>query len=129
MVARASQNRPCPYRCVVYISSYANDPSGLSQLEHFLTRHGYIRAPVRIVTCSPPNPTLIMVRTACRTQKTGNRRLLRSEEDHMNPKKQKLKDRRRACKLADEAWQAANHGKFDLAEKIIRRAVAAQEDN
>src|SRR5713101_7111259 len=47
----------------------------------------------------------------------------------MNPKKQKVKDRRRARKLADEAWEAANLGNVDLAEKIIRRAVAAQEDN
>lgn len=47
----------------------------------------------------------------------------------MNPKKQKTKDRRRARKLADQAWEAANEGNFDLAEKIIRRAVAAQEDN
>src|SRR5262245_33805962 len=47
----------------------------------------------------------------------------------MNPKKQKLKDRRRARKLAEQAWEAANQGNLDLAEKIIRRAVAAQEDN
>src|SRR5437016_7464585 len=47
----------------------------------------------------------------------------------MNPKKQKVKDRRRARKLADEAWEAANAGNLDLAEKIIRRAVSAQEDN
>ncbi|HEV3237418.1 MAG TPA: hypothetical protein VGZ25_10545, partial [Gemmataceae bacterium] len=47
----------------------------------------------------------------------------------MNPKKQKVKDRRRARKLAEEAWEAANEGNLDLAEKIIRRAVAAQEDN
>jgi hypothetical protein len=47
----------------------------------------------------------------------------------MNPKKQKVKDRRRARKLADEAWDAVNAGNLDLAEKIIRRAVAAQPDN
>ncbi len=47
----------------------------------------------------------------------------------MNPKKQKEKDRRRARKLAEEAWEAANANNLDLAEKIIRRAVAAQEDN
>ncbi len=47
----------------------------------------------------------------------------------MNPKKQKVKDRCRARKLADEAWEAANEGNLDLAEKIIRRAIAAQEDN
>lgn len=47
----------------------------------------------------------------------------------MNPKKQKAKDRRRARKLADEAWEAAHGGNLDLAEKIIRRAVTAQPDN
>ena len=47
----------------------------------------------------------------------------------MNPKKQKEKDRRRARKLAEQAWEAANQGNIDLAEKIIRRAIAAQEDN
>ena len=47
----------------------------------------------------------------------------------MNPKKQKVKDRRRARKLAEQAWEAAHEGNFDLAEKIIRRAVAAQPDN
>jgi uncharacterized protein len=47
----------------------------------------------------------------------------------MNPKKQKEKDRRRARKLADEAWEAAHAGNLDLAEKIIRRAVAARPDN
>src|SRR5262245_63630647 len=47
----------------------------------------------------------------------------------MNPKKQKVKDRRRARKLAGQAWETANEGNLDLAEKIIRRAVAAQEDN
>lgn len=47
----------------------------------------------------------------------------------MNPKKQKVKERRRARKLADEAWEAANSGNLDLAEKIIRRAVATQADN
>lgn len=47
----------------------------------------------------------------------------------MNPKKQKVKDRRRARLLAEQAWEAANQGNLDLAEKIIRRAVATQEDN
>lgn len=47
----------------------------------------------------------------------------------MNPKKQKEKDRRRARKLAEQAWEAVDQGNLDLAEKIIRRAVAAQEDN
>jgi hypothetical protein len=53
----------------------------------------------------------------------------RSQEDRMNPKKQKEKQRRRARKLAAEAWQAAEDGNLDLAEKIIRRAVSAQKDN
>jgi hypothetical protein len=47
----------------------------------------------------------------------------------MNPKKQKAKGRRRARKLAEQAWEAAHEGNLDLAEKIIRRAVAAQPDN
>ena len=47
----------------------------------------------------------------------------------MNPKKQKVKDRRRASKLAEQAWEAVNADNLDLAEKIIRRAVAAQVDN
>ena len=47
----------------------------------------------------------------------------------MNPKKQKVKDRRRAHKLADQAWEAVDEGNLDLAEKIIRRAVDAQSDN
>jgi uncharacterized protein len=47
----------------------------------------------------------------------------------MNPRKQKMKDRRRARKLAEEAWEAVHAGNLDLAEKIIRRAVAAQPDN
>jgi hypothetical protein len=47
----------------------------------------------------------------------------------MNPKKQKAKDRRRARVLAEQAWEAANDDNLDLAEKIIRRAVATQEDN
>jgi hypothetical protein len=51
------------------------------------------------------------------------------EEDPMNPKKQKTKDRRRARKLAEQAWDAVHAGNLDLAEKIIRRAVAAQPDN
>ncbi len=47
----------------------------------------------------------------------------------MNPKKQKEKDRRRGRKLAEEAWEAVNTGNLDLAEKIIRRAVAVGPDN
>ena len=47
----------------------------------------------------------------------------------MNPKKQKQKDRRRARKLGDEAWEAVEADNLDLAEKIIRRATAAQVDN
>jgi hypothetical protein len=47
----------------------------------------------------------------------------------MNPKKTKEKERRRARKLAQEAWDAANNDNLDLAEKIIRRAVATQPEN
>jgi Flp pilus assembly protein TadD len=47
----------------------------------------------------------------------------------MNAKKQKEKERRRARKLADEAWQAVEAGNLDLAEKLIRRATATQPDN
>ena len=47
----------------------------------------------------------------------------------MTPKKQKAKDRRRARVLAEQAWEAANQGNLDLAEKIIGRAVSTQEDN
>jgi hypothetical protein len=47
----------------------------------------------------------------------------------MNSKKQKTKDRRRARKLAEQAWEAAALGNLDLAEKIVRRAVAARVDN
>jgi hypothetical protein len=54
---------------------------------------------------------------------------LRKQEGPMNPKKKKIKDRRRARQLAEQAWEAANQGNLDLAEKIIRRAVATQEDN
>lgn len=47
----------------------------------------------------------------------------------MNPKKAKEKERRRARKLAEQAWDAAHNDNLDLAEKIIRRAVATQPDN
>jgi hypothetical protein len=47
----------------------------------------------------------------------------------MNAKKQKEKERRRAHKLADEAWQAFEDGDLALAEKLIRRATATQPDN
>jgi hypothetical protein len=47
----------------------------------------------------------------------------------MNLKKDKEKQRRRARKLAEEAWQAAEEGNLDLAEKIIRRAVVVQIEN
>jgi uncharacterized protein len=47
----------------------------------------------------------------------------------MNPKKIKEKERRRARKLAEQAWDAANEQNLDLAEKIIRRAVATQPEN
>jgi hypothetical protein len=48
----------------------------------------------------------------------------------MTSKKQKEKDRRRARRLAEQAWEAANEEQnLDLAEKLIRRAVATQDDN
>lgn len=47
----------------------------------------------------------------------------------MNAKKSKEKERRRARKLAEEAWAAADDQNLDLAEKIIRRAVATQIEN
>jgi hypothetical protein len=47
----------------------------------------------------------------------------------MNPKKIKEKQRRRARKLAEQAWEAADQDNLDLAEKIIRRAVATQPEN
>ncbi len=47
----------------------------------------------------------------------------------MNPKKAKEKERRRARKLAEQAWEAADEQNLDLAEKIIRRAVETQPEN
>jgi len=47
----------------------------------------------------------------------------------MTPKKQKEKERRRARKLSDEAWEAVEAGNLDLAEKLIRRATSTQADN
>jgi hypothetical protein len=47
----------------------------------------------------------------------------------MNAKKQKDKERRRARKLAEEAWQAVDAENLGLAEKVIRRATATQTDN
>jgi hypothetical protein len=47
----------------------------------------------------------------------------------MNAKKQKEKERRRARKLAEEAWEAVEAGHLVLAEKIIRRATSTQPDN
>jgi hypothetical protein len=47
----------------------------------------------------------------------------------MNPKKQKEKERRRARKLAEQAWEAANASNLDLALKIMRRATETQPDN
>jgi hypothetical protein len=47
----------------------------------------------------------------------------------MSAKKQREKERRRARKQADEAWQAVEAGNLDLAEKLIRRATATQPDN
>jgi uncharacterized protein len=47
----------------------------------------------------------------------------------MTPKKTKEKERRRARKLAEEAWEAANDENLDFAEKLIRRAVGIQPEN
>src|SRR5947207_13210290 len=47
----------------------------------------------------------------------------------MTAKKQKEKARRRARKLADQAWEAANAHNLDLAVKIMRRAADTQPDN
>jgi hypothetical protein len=47
----------------------------------------------------------------------------------MTAKKQKEKDRRRARKLADQAWEAANAGNLNLAVKMLRRAADTQPDN
>lgn len=47
----------------------------------------------------------------------------------MNPKKQRQKNRRRANKLAHEAWEAAEDNRPDLAVKIIRRAVELSPAN
>src|SRR6516225_3536154 len=47
----------------------------------------------------------------------------------MSAKKEKKKERRRARKLADEAWQAVEAGNLDMAEKLIRRATSTQPDN
>ena len=47
----------------------------------------------------------------------------------MNIKKKRNKDRRRARKLADQAWEAAEEGNHELAIKIIGRAVDLQPSN
>jgi uncharacterized protein len=47
----------------------------------------------------------------------------------MSAKRDKEKERRRARKLAEEAWQAVEAGKLELAEKIIRRAATTQPEN
>lgn len=47
----------------------------------------------------------------------------------MNPKKLREKCRRRASKLAEQAWEAADDGNVDLAVKIIRRAVDSNPAN
>jgi hypothetical protein len=47
----------------------------------------------------------------------------------MTAKKQKEKERRRARKLAEQAWDAANEHNLDLALKIMRRAADTQPDN
>ena len=47
----------------------------------------------------------------------------------MHAKKRKTRERRRARKLADQAWDAVESEHLDLAEKLIRRAVVTQTDN
>ncbi len=47
----------------------------------------------------------------------------------MNAKKQRDKNRRRASKLAKQAWEAADDNNFDLAVKMIRRAVELNPAN
>lgn len=47
----------------------------------------------------------------------------------MHPKKQRDKNRRRANRLAQQAWEAADDERFDLAVKIIRRAVDLNQAN
>ena len=47
----------------------------------------------------------------------------------MNSKKQREKNRRRANKLAQEAWQAVEDERPDLALKIIQRAIDLNPGN
>lgn len=47
----------------------------------------------------------------------------------MNAKKQREKNRRRANRLAQEAWQAAEDDRADLALKIIQRAIELNPAN
>lgn len=47
----------------------------------------------------------------------------------MTAKKQKAKERRRARKMADEAWEAVDASNLDLARKLSQRAVSTQPDN
>ena len=47
----------------------------------------------------------------------------------MTAKKQKEKERRRARKMADEAWEAVDAGNLDLARKLSQRAVTTHPDN
>lgn len=47
----------------------------------------------------------------------------------MNAKKQREKNRRHANKLAEEAWQAAEDDRIDLAIKIMQRAIDLNPGN
>src|SRR5205823_10899753 len=66
----------------------------------------------------------ILLPTRPRTAPEGPARKAR-----MTPKKQKEKERRRARKMAGEAWDAVEAGNLDLARKLSQRAVTTQPDN
>jgi hypothetical protein len=55
--------------------------------------------------------------------------LRKSDEEDMNAKKRRDKLRRRANRMAQEAWEAAEAQHFDLAVRIIKRAVELNPSN
>jgi uncharacterized protein len=67
------------------------------------------------------------VRAAVR--RLGRRVRARFSEEEMNAKKQRDKIRRRANRIAQEAWDAAADNHFDLAVRIIRRAAELNPAN